>query len=149
MTRKNGFTLLELIITIAIAGILATIAVPAFNNSIARSRLTSNTNQLVGALNLARAEAIDRGEQVTVRPFGTGGFEVVTGGGVQVKVFEPSNANITITTSLANVVYNASGIRIQPASADSLLIEDSETGLKRRVCVSVSGSISLTEGGAC
>ena len=65
--KSAGFTLVELIITIAIAGILVTIAIPSFNSTISSNRLTNSANDFVGALNLARSEAVKRGIQVTVR----------------------------------------------------------------------------------
>ena len=58
--------MIELVMTIAIASILMSIAIPSFNSTLTRSRLTSYANDLVGALNLARSEAIRRGIQVTV-----------------------------------------------------------------------------------
>jgi len=64
--NTQAFTLIELIATMAIAGILIAIAIPSFNSIITSSRLTGYANDLVGALNLARSEAVRRGIQVTV-----------------------------------------------------------------------------------
>lgn len=64
--KSAGFTLLELMMTIAIAGILVTMAIPSFNLTISSNRLTNYANDLVGALNLARSEAVKRGMQVTI-----------------------------------------------------------------------------------
>lgn len=68
MKEETGFTLTELITTIAIAALLIGIAVPAFQETIASSRLTSAANQFIAALNLARSEAIKRNIRVTVCP---------------------------------------------------------------------------------
>jgi type IV fimbrial biogenesis protein FimT len=65
--NTQAFTLIELVMTMAIAGILVTIAIPSFNSTLTSSRLTNYANDLVGALNLARSEAVRRGVSVTVR----------------------------------------------------------------------------------
>ena len=65
--NNKGFTLIELMVTIAIAGILVGIAIPNFTSIITSNRLTAGANELVTALNLARSEAVKRGIQVTVR----------------------------------------------------------------------------------
>jgi type IV fimbrial biogenesis protein FimT len=67
MKNHNGFTLLELIVTISIAGILMALAIPSFSDMIRGSRLTTTINELVGSLNLARSEAVKRGTTVIVK----------------------------------------------------------------------------------
>lgn len=64
--RFNGFTLIELVVTLAIAGIVLGVAIPSFNSMMASNRLTAYANQLLTALNLARSEAVKRGLQVIV-----------------------------------------------------------------------------------
>jgi type IV fimbrial biogenesis protein FimT len=64
--KISGFTLLEMLVVITIAGFLLTVAVPAFQTVIADQRSTANVNELVESLILARSEAIKRGRYVTV-----------------------------------------------------------------------------------
>src|ERR1700678_3547593 len=55
-----GFTLIELLVTVTVAGILASIAVPAFNNFVLNDRQVGQLNSLASSLNYARSEAIKR-----------------------------------------------------------------------------------------
>jgi len=66
MKKEIGFTLIELMITLALAAIVLSIAVPSFSTMIQNNRLISQTNQLVASLNHARSEAIGRGNTVTI-----------------------------------------------------------------------------------
>ncbi|HDY86396.1 hypothetical protein LCGC14_0553970 [marine sediment metagenome] len=65
-TKNKGFTLVELMITLAIAAILVGLAAPSFNDLIKDSRLTTQINSLTASLNFARSEAIKRAITVTV-----------------------------------------------------------------------------------
>jgi prepilin-type N-terminal cleavage/methylation domain-containing protein len=66
--REDGFTMIELMVTIAVAAILVGIAVPSFQNYIQNTRSRALASDLSSALNLARAEAVTRADQVNVCP---------------------------------------------------------------------------------
>lgn len=59
-----GFTIIELMITVAVASILLAIAVPSFNQMIVSGRLTAQSNEMIAAISLARSEAIKRNASV-------------------------------------------------------------------------------------
>jgi len=64
--KQRGFTLIELIITIAIAGILMSLALPSFKKTLQNNKLTSMHNELLSSLSLARNTAISRGSFATL-----------------------------------------------------------------------------------
>lgn len=64
--RATGFTVVELVITVAIVALLAALALPNFREFSVRMTVTDNTNDLVGALNVARSEAVKRGRAAAV-----------------------------------------------------------------------------------
>lgn len=65
MKTHNGFTLIELMVAVAIAAILIAVAVPSFNAMIAGNRLATQTNDVIGAIMFARSESIRRNRTIT------------------------------------------------------------------------------------
>lgn len=66
LTHSAGFTVIELMVTIAVLGVLLGIGVPAFTNIIRTNRIATQTNAVVGALNYARAQTAVRGMPVSI-----------------------------------------------------------------------------------
>ena len=63
---QNAFTLIELMVTLSVLGILLAIALPNLRDFIVSNRLSSQVNGFVGLLNYARSEAIARNQPVLV-----------------------------------------------------------------------------------
>lgn len=68
MKRKltAGFTLMEMMVVIAIIGIIAGIGIPSYNMFSKNSRLAGASEELLNSLSLAKSEAVKRGMRVTV-----------------------------------------------------------------------------------
>jgi type IV fimbrial biogenesis protein FimT len=62
----RGFTLYELLLTVALLGILVTISLPTFSDTLARARQAAELNSLFHAIHLARKESIRRRQVMTV-----------------------------------------------------------------------------------
>jgi type IV fimbrial biogenesis protein FimT len=62
----SGFSLLELMVALAVGSIILVVGVPSFQGTLNNQRMTSATNELVMSLNLAKSEAIKRVMYVSV-----------------------------------------------------------------------------------
>jgi type IV fimbrial biogenesis protein FimT len=63
--QSQGFTLVELVVVMAIAGIAMTIAVPSYNQFVLNNRMTAQANEFLAGLNFARGEAAKRNATVS------------------------------------------------------------------------------------
>jgi type IV fimbrial biogenesis protein FimT len=66
MRSQRGFTLLELMVTLAVAAILFSVAVPGFQQMVQRNRVITYTNDFIASVNFARSEAIRRSIPVSI-----------------------------------------------------------------------------------
>ncbi len=66
-TQSNsGFSLIELIVTVAMAGILMAVAIPSMRDLMVSNRVAGYANEFLSGLHLARSEAVKRGSRVTM-----------------------------------------------------------------------------------
>lgn len=64
-SKHTGFTLIELMVTLAVAAIVLLIAIPNYQAMVMSNRIASQANQVITALNYARSEAVKRGATAT------------------------------------------------------------------------------------
>jgi len=68
--KNRGFTLAEVLVVVAIAGILTAVAVPSFGPFIAGQRIKSAAFDMMSTLTLARSEATKRNTDIVITPTG-------------------------------------------------------------------------------
>jgi len=158
-----GLTLIEAMITLAIAGILLGLATPSMRTFLVQNRLAAGTSQLVAALTLARSEAIQRGRAVQVcrsidagsaaatcgaaatdkraaDDWGAGWLVLVAGSGQVLARQEALDDNIQVAATRKTITYNSGG----NASNSFARLAVSHNGeFARTVCISSTGRISV------
>jgi len=66
LNNKSGFSLIELVVTLAIAGILLGVGLPSFKDFLAASKMAETNNALVHSIQLARSTSVERLEPTGV-----------------------------------------------------------------------------------
>ncbi|HKM28006.1 MAG TPA: GspH/FimT family pseudopilin [Thiopseudomonas sp.] len=66
MSKQKGFTLIELMVAVAILAIVLSIAIPSFSTILLNNRISTTADELHTAVQLARSEAIKRKKTVTL-----------------------------------------------------------------------------------
>jgi len=131
--KINGYSLIELLVTLAILGILLALSLPNFQDTIEASTTNSQAKLLMTTLNLARSEAIKLGTEVGICPSDDGvdcsagdwsdGWVVfvdanddadgdsgsIDVGDTIIRVFDSLGSNATLTSTVDLFQYNSLG----------------------------------------
>lgn len=115
----QGFTLVELMITVAVLAIVVTLAAPSFSDLINRNRLTGAANEIVGALQTARMEAVRRNASVVLCP-STDGASCSGADWQRLIIFSDNDGDVTVDAAdddvIRDVTVSTGGIVVNPSS---------------------------------
>lgn len=142
--KNKGFTLIELMVTIAVLGIIATIAAPSFSNLLEKQNLNRSTEELIGQLNSARSKAVLERREVTVR---LNSLDADTPNRLN---WSPRGQAVLKTGSPTTITFQLSG-GIQDFAADIsgqpfIICNESGGNKSKNISLSLMGTIQVTEG---
>ncbi len=142
----KGFSLIEIVIVGAIIGILSMIAIPSYQQWIARYDLRQATTEVAGSLNMVRTAAMSRGAGLTVTMGMTGGKASLNFGGT----FLPVTLNDRITNITTGTVgFNAFGLRAGGGTTNTLITLTPSLGAPYTVLVTPSGKVTWCPKASC
>ncbi|PCH60704.1 MAG: pilus assembly protein [Gammaproteobacteria bacterium] len=147
---NKGFTLIELLITLVIAAILVTIAVPNFSGLIQNNRLITQTNNLIADLNYARSESIKRGVPITISPSDgnwANGWKVALDDADEddfLRIASASQQGLTIKTESADpIVFAASGSATSDSPSNFTVCDARGNDYGRVISIAVTGRVAI------
>lgn len=161
----KGFTLLELLIVISIVGILASVAVPSFKSSLTKNKRSAESENIIRDINIARSEAIKRGQRVVLCTGDTSGCNNSTnwtngwiafvdedknnnkGSSEQIlRIGELKSPNFTLigSTDIAHAIkFQADGLAI--ATGTLTLCNGDDTNTAKALILSTSGKPKISD----
>ncbi len=140
---QRGFTLIEVMIAVAIVGILAMVAVPNYLQWNARYQLKQATTELAGSLNLARMAAMNRNLAVTATLALVSGRVNVDFGGALAPIVLPQA--VVAFTGGPTIQFNQQGL----SAANVPLTLVSGQGTIYSVVVAPSGKVNWCAYATC
>lgn len=143
MRKDQGFTLIELIVTIAVLAIIAVMAAPSMGQLLVKQNLNKSTKELIHVLTEARSKAaLDR------KPIKVGFVASIVDADLN---WTPTGDAVLKTGSPTNIIFLPTGLVKDWASTNSSFIvcEKTSGSLSKIVSISKMGTIQQVVEGTC
>lgn len=153
MRKMQGLTLIELMVTISVLAIILGIAVPSFDRFVKSSRAEAQTSAMSSSLNLARSEAVKRGENIIVEAISSNwmnGWVVKTSADQIIRSYPAVEGDVTLAvTPNSSITFNSRGQLDGVALGSQVTLNYSVTGfcdLDREITINSIGRVSSNRG---
>lgn len=162
MHISRGFTLIELMITIAVLAIVISIAAPSFTSVIQSNRSTALHHEVLGAIQVARSEAVKRRKDVIIcrtedqtackdGADWSSGWLIQEVGGDVLKVWDQA-PGMVLTGPIAGMMFRSSGMASGVSGDEdnpdfTTTTSSCTTGTKYTIGVSLTGSATVNKTG--
>lgn len=163
-TAQRGFTLIELMVTLAVLAIVVTLAVPSFSSFMANQRVKTAAQDLFMAMMYARSEAIKRNGNVYIKSNSGdwhNGWAVMivdqtyascSDGNADdancIKVYA-AKSGVTVTDSADSFNYNRSGRSSANVTLNVCDSDNKATTIRRTIEIDPSGRPNIKQDGYC
>jgi type IV fimbrial biogenesis protein FimT len=166
--RVAGFTLIELMVTVAVLAVLISLAAPSFSNAELTSKLAGNANRLSASATVARSEAIKRNAVVVVCMSANGTACTTSGSWAQGWIVAVQGSSPFLVLQQEQAAPSGFKISVDPSSTTSLSFQPAGVGTtvatftvcratptvgsqERKVSLSATGrsSVTKTQAGVC
>lgn len=147
MNKSQGFTIIELMVAIAVAGVLLSVAVPSFQNIARNNAVRAATNDLIATINLARQQSMSMRSEVSITP-ATGGWS----NGWNIDFAEDAAGEdatysgrdgVSVTSAATELAFRARGGMETGAGSTFTIEHASSSTLCRQVTVNFFGKTTL------
>lgn len=147
MYKDKGFTLIELMVTIAILAVIATMAVPSFNSINLNQNLKKSTNTLMQEIKAARTKAILEKRQITLTLSSSASNTPTTLNWMQ-------NGQVALKTAANNKLeFDGNGVLVSAFSVIELCktagATTSNPTSSKKITLTKFGQIEKIEDGSC
>ena len=144
--KENGFTLIELMVTIAVMAIIAIMAAPSFGNLLLKQNLNRSAQDLVATLSAARSTAVLERREVTVDLSKTH----QTADTAATRYWLPRGEAVLASGSPVSITFQLSGaVKDHAADIENqpfVVCNKSGGNISKEINVSLMGAISVVEG---